>query len=80
MISQASAEKNQERAHKGKKYGMRSQAYFNKIDANNDGKLSMTEVKNFHQAKFKKKDKNNDGFITPDEFSKRLAKRQAKKK
>ncbi|MDP5105682.1 MAG: DUF1566 domain-containing protein, partial [Polaribacter sp.] len=42
-----------------------------KMDSNNDQKLSKTEVKGKLKDNFDKRDKNGDGFITEDEMSKK---------
>jgi Ca2+-binding EF-hand superfamily protein len=48
---------------------------FNKMDKNNDGKISLEEFKNSKkdaakaEKMFKKLDKNNDGFLTKEELA-----------
>jgi len=50
--------------------------YFNKMDANTDGKISEDEHENFSEAMFKNADTNNDGSLTKDELA--AAKKQKK--
>src|SRR6185295_19594500 len=43
--------------------------FFERLDANKDGKVTTAEFEAAHAARFKAADKNNDGFITKDEFA-----------
>ena len=45
--------------------------HMDRIDANNDGMISKTELSSVAERMFKKRDKNNDGYLTAADFAKR---------
>ncbi len=55
--------------------------HFQRIDTNNDGRLSLAEMQAAASQRFDKKDANKDGFLTanetrrPERFQKRLSKK-----
>ena len=53
----------QQRYHKGEFLG----ASFDKMDADDDGKISKDEYIKIHEKRFDKFDANNDGYLTKEE-------------
>jgi len=61
-------ERTQQRPNRGDRKGPRSVDEVFQMDTNNDGLLSMTEVKGRMKERFTKIDTNGDGFISKTEF------------
>lgn len=78
----AAAKKHRESA-KSKRIAKRAKAHFDKLDANNDGKVTRAELKAAAAASFAKMDTNDDGVLNKDDnmrkvFVKRLKKMKGK--
>ena len=72
-ISTKEVKKSQQKQNRqgGKKTAPSFKDLLEKMDRNNDGKISKDEVKGKLKENFDKRDKNKDGFITEDELTRR---------